>query len=49
MNLKYPKLTALQFYEYINIRDIKGLSSLKTEDHLLIGRKRDCCEDMING
>ena len=39
MNLKDPKLTALQFNEYINNQDIKGLSKLMTEDHTFIDRK----------
>jgi ketosteroid isomerase-like protein len=34
-----PKLTALQFNEYINRQDIDGLSSLMTEDHTFIDRK----------
>ena len=38
MNSKDPKLTALQFNECINNRDIKGLSSLMTEEHTLIVR-----------
>jgi hypothetical protein len=49
MNLKDPKLTALQFNEYINNRDIEGLSSLITEDHIFIDRAGDCYRDMING
>lgn len=39
MNSKDPKLTALRFNECINNRDIKGLSSLMTEDHTLIVRE----------
>ena len=39
MNSKDPKLTALQFNEYINNQDIKGLSSLMTEDHTFIDRE----------
>jgi ketosteroid isomerase-like protein len=39
MNSKDPKLTALQFNEYINNQDIKGLSSLMTEAHTLIVRE----------
>jgi hypothetical protein len=31
MNKRDPKLTALQFNEYINNQDIKGLSSLMAE------------------
>ena len=41
MNSKDPKLTALQFNEYINNQDIKGLSGLMTEDHTLIVREGD--------
>lgn len=39
MNLKDPKLIALQFNEYINNQDIKGLASLMTEDHTFIDRE----------
>lgn len=39
MNKKDPKLTALQFNECINNQDIKGLSSLMTEDHTFIDRE----------
>lgn len=39
MNLKDPKLTALQFNECINNQDIIGLSNLMTEDHTFIDRK----------
>ncbi len=39
MNLKDPKLTALQFNECINNQDIKGLSSLMTENHTFIDRE----------
>ncbi|KPK62773.1 hypothetical protein AMJ83_09820 [candidate division WOR_3 bacterium SM23_42] len=39
MNTTDPKLIALQFNEYINKQDIKGLSSLMTEDHTFIDRK----------
>lgn len=39
MNSKDPKLTALQFNEYINSQDIEGLSSLMTEDHTFIDRE----------
>lgn len=41
MNSKDPKLTVLQFNEYINNQDIKGLSNLMTEDHTLIVREGD--------
>lgn len=36
MNKKDPKLTALQFNEYINNQDIKGLTSLMAEDFTFI-------------
>ena len=49
MNLKDPKLTVLQFNEYINNQDIDGLSSLMTEDHIFIDRHGDRFKDMING
>jgi len=39
MNSKDPKLTALQFNEYINNQDIKELSNLMTEDHTFIDRE----------
>jgi predicted SnoaL-like aldol condensation-catalyzing enzyme len=39
MNPVDPKLTALQFNEYINHQDIDGLSSLMTETHTFIDRK----------
>lgn len=39
MNKRDPKLTALQFNEYINSQDIQGLSNLMTEDHVFIDRK----------
>ena len=38
MNSIDPKLTALQFNEYINKQDIDGLSSLMTEDHVFADR-----------
>jgi predicted SnoaL-like aldol condensation-catalyzing enzyme len=38
MNTKDPKLTSLQFNEYINRQDIKGLNSLMTQDHTFIDR-----------
>ena len=41
MNTKDPKLIALQFNEYINRQNIKGLSSLMAEDHAFIDRKGD--------
>jgi predicted SnoaL-like aldol condensation-catalyzing enzyme len=39
MNSVDPKLTALQFNEYINRQDIDGLSRLMTEGHTFIDRK----------
>lgn len=36
MNTKDPKLIVLQFNEYINNRDLTGLSGLMTEDHQFI-------------
>ena len=38
MNSIDPKLTVLQFNEYINKQDIDGLSSLMTEDHVFVDR-----------
>ncbi|MFX0043811.1 MAG: hypothetical protein ACFE8L_12940 [Candidatus Hodarchaeota archaeon] len=49
MNSKDPKLTALQFNEYINNQDISGLSNLMAEDHIFIDRKGDRYGDMVNG
>lgn len=52
MNRVDPKLTALQFNEYINSQDIDGLSSLMTEDHTFIDRKDEVDEGkdtMIKG
>ena len=49
MNSKDPKLTALQFNEYISNQDINGLSNLMTEDHIFIDRKGDRYGDMVNG
>lgn len=37
MNIRDPKLIALQFNEFINNQDIEGLSGLMTDDH--IGRQ----------
>jgi len=48
MNLRDPKIIVLQFNEYINNHDIKGLSSLMTEDHVFIDRKDECYGDMVN-
>jgi ketosteroid isomerase-like protein len=39
LNSVDPKLTALQFNEYINRQDIDGLTSLMTEGHTFIDRK----------
>jgi len=50
MNSKDPKLTALQFNEYINNQDIKGLSSLMAEDFWVKVKKEPVWNrDMING
>ena len=38
MNTRDPKLIALQFNEFINDQDIKGLCSLMTDDHTFIDR-----------
>ena len=38
MNTKDPKLTVLQFNEYINKQDINGLSNLMTENHTFVDR-----------
>ena len=38
MNTRDIKLTVLQFNEYINKQDIKGLSSLMTDDHTFVDR-----------
>ncbi len=46
MKLKDPKLIALQFNEYINNQDIKGLSNLKTEDHIFIDRANDSYKEL---
>ncbi|MFX1417471.1 MAG: hypothetical protein ACFE9N_00980 [Promethearchaeota archaeon] len=42
-------MIALQFNEYINNRDIEGLSSLMTENHIFIDRAGDEFGDMVNG
>jgi ketosteroid isomerase-like protein len=39
MNSVDPKLTALQFSEYINRQDIEALSSLMAEGHTFIDRE----------
>ena len=52
MNTVDPKLTALQFNEYINLQVIDGLSSLMTEGHTFIDRKGEVDEGketMIKG
>ena len=49
MNKRDPKLTALQFNEYINNQDIEGLSSLMAENHIFIDRHGNVDRDMING
>ena len=38
MNRRDPKLTALQFNQYINDQDIDGLSGLMSDDHTFIDR-----------
>jgi len=49
MNLKDPKLIALQFNEYINNQDLEGLTSLMTENHIFIDRNGNRYGDMVNG
>ncbi len=49
MNLKDPKLIALQFNEYINNQNINGLSKLMTEDHIFIDRANEQYGNMVNG
>jgi hypothetical protein len=49
MNLRDPKLTALQFNEYINNQHIEGIRSLITEDHIFIDRVGEEYKDMVNG
>ncbi|MFW9828033.1 MAG: hypothetical protein ACFFEY_10595 [Candidatus Thorarchaeota archaeon] len=49
MNIRDPKLVALQFNEYINNQDIEGLESLMTKDHIFIDRTGIQYGDMING
>ncbi|HEY46835.1 MAG TPA: nuclear transport factor 2 family protein [Anaerolineae bacterium] len=52
MNTVDPKLTALQFNQYINYQDIDGLSSMMTESHTFIDRKGEVDkgkETMIKG
>ncbi len=49
MNKRDPKLTALQFNEYINNQDIEGLIGLMAEDHIFIDRKGYWDRDMVNG
>ncbi len=39
MNSRDPKLTALQFNEYINGQDIEGLAGLMAEGHTFIDRE----------
>ncbi len=41
MNREDPKLTALQFNQYINDQDIDGLSSLMSDDHTFIDRANE--------
>ena len=47
MNKRDPKLTALQFNEYISNQDIKGLTNLMTEDHIFIDSNGIISRDMI--
>ncbi len=49
MNKRDPKLTTLQFNEYINNQNIKGLTNLMTEDHIFIDSEGNFNKDMING
>ena len=50
MNKRDPKLTALQFNEYINNQDIKRLSSLMAEGFWVKVKKEPVWNrDMING
>jgi hypothetical protein len=50
MNSRDPKLTVLQFNEYINNQDIKGLTSLIAEDFWVKVKKEPVWNrDMING
>lgn len=49
MNLKDPKLTALQFNEYINNQDVYDLNNLMIEDHIFMDRSEDRYGDMVNG
>ncbi|MHA2048726.1 MAG: hypothetical protein ACW986_03850 [Promethearchaeota archaeon] len=50
MNKRDPKLTALQFNEYINNQNIKRLSSLMAEDFWVKVKKEEVWNrDMING
>jgi ketosteroid isomerase-like protein len=44
LNVKDPKLVALQFNECINNQDIEGLTNLMTEDHTFIDRKGEIDE-----
>ncbi len=36
MNYKDPKLTALQYNEFINTQNVEGLASLMTEDFTFV-------------
>jgi len=38
MNMRDPKLTALQFNECINNQDLTGLARLMTDDHAFVDR-----------
>ena len=39
MNTKDPKFTALQYNEYINNRDLEGITALMSDDHRFIDTK----------
>ncbi|MHA2399041.1 MAG: nuclear transport factor 2 family protein [Promethearchaeota archaeon] len=41
MNTRDPKLIVLQYNEYINNQDLKGLSSLMSKDYIFIDRNGD--------
>jgi len=41
MNTRDPKLIALQFNEFINARDLEGLTSLMSETHTFIDSAND--------
>jgi hypothetical protein len=49
MNLKDPKLTALQFNDWINNQDIEGLSHLSSKNHIFINGANEQYREMVNG